>query len=148
MTNSPWPLGPVLEAARIERGLSTREAARRAGVSDTQWRNLERGFELRKGTRLEVSPRVDTVAKVARAIGLDVKQALELAGLPTVDADVPPDPDLSGVSDEALLDEVRRRMQLHHRGRITREDATAEGITLVGVEDDVDTRRIRSVADE
>jgi transcriptional regulator with XRE-family HTH domain len=126
----------VIEAARTNRGLSTREAARRAGVSDTLWRSLERGYELRKGTRFDVSPRADTVAKVARIIGIDVTKALELAGLPTVDGDIEPEPDLSGISDEHLLDEVRRRMQLRdgRRALTWQETDAAPGQFVVGTE--------------
>lgn len=107
----PWPLGPVLEKARIERGLATREAARRAGFSDTLWRTLERGYELRKGTKFPASPRANTVAAAAKVVGIPVDSALSLAGLSVRDLGPEPDaPDLSGISDDQLLEEVRRRM--------------------------------------
>lgn len=115
MDTTKWPLGPVLEAARLDRELATKEAARRAGVSDTLWRNLERGYELRKGVRFDVSPRPETVIKVARVVGVDTTRALELAGLPNVDPADWDEPDLTGVSDEHLLGEVRRRMQVRKR---------------------------------
>jgi transcriptional regulator with XRE-family HTH domain len=127
VTNSPWPLGRVLATARVERGLATREAARRAGISDTLWRTLERGYELRKNVQFPASPKPETVVKAAVAVGLDKKRALELAGLPTVDSDSYTEPDLSGVSDEHLLDEVRRRMQKRDgRRSLSREEIAAE----------------------
>lgn len=144
--NSPWPLGPVLEAARTARGLATKEAARRAGVSDTLWRSLERGFELRKGVRFRVSPRPETVVKVCRVVGIDPKRALELADLPTANPDDFDEPDLAGVSDEHLLDEVRRRMQLRSgRRTITRDEIDAGRFEPVG--DPTPVRTVDSRAD-
>lgn len=127
MDNSPWPLGRLLETARIDRGLSTKEAARRAGISDTLWRTLERGFELKKGTRFPASPRPETVVKAARIADIDPKTALALAGLPTVDPAEFEVLDLAGVSDEQLLDEVRRRMQLRTSKRtLSAQEMAAE----------------------
>jgi transcriptional regulator with XRE-family HTH domain len=109
---SPWPLGPALEQARTSRGLATREAARIAGISDTQWRNMERGYELRKGNKIAVSPRADTVERAARVVGLNVEQALRLAGLEVSLPDLAEHdtgPDLSAVDLDDLLGELRRR---------------------------------------
>jgi transcriptional regulator with XRE-family HTH domain len=126
MTSTPeWPLGPALEHARTTRGLSTREAARLAEMSDTLWRTLERGYELKRGHRFPASPRADKVARAAKVVGLDVTEALRMAGLDPLDAEPVPGPDLSHVSDDHLLMEVRRRMAPGGQGLVA-IDTTAD----------------------
>lgn len=49
--------------------LSVRAAAKRAGISDTHWRNIERGHQQLKDTTVEVRPNDETLAKMALAVG-------------------------------------------------------------------------------
>ncbi|MDQ3405080.1 MAG: helix-turn-helix transcriptional regulator [Actinomycetota bacterium] len=108
-----WPLGPEIQRAREELGLAKREAARRAGVSDTLWRTLERGFELRQGIKFRASPRPETVAKAARVVNYPVDVAWRLAGIDVPENDTEAgETDLSKISDDDLLSEVRRRMRV------------------------------------
>jgi transcriptional regulator with XRE-family HTH domain len=110
--DTEWPLGPALERGRVERGMATREAARRAGLSDTAWRNLERGYELKRGVKFPVSPKPETVAAAARVAGVAIDAAFKLANidLGLVQHHDQQPVDLSVVSDEQLLEEVRRRI--------------------------------------
>lgn len=89
-TPTDWPLGPVLEQARKQRRLSRKEAARRAGVSDTLLQTLERGYEMRRGQTFAARPRPETVIAVAQALGVNPRDALKLANLDTSILDTPP----------------------------------------------------------
>jgi transcriptional regulator with XRE-family HTH domain len=59
------PYGVLIEAAREDAGLSRREAARRAGISDSWWRYVAAGWQ---NGPLAGTP--DTVAAMARAVGV------------------------------------------------------------------------------
>lgn len=79
-----WPLGTYL---RDQRGkMSIREAARRADISESRWRQVEAGF-IKMGTDLDGKPinmpihtRAETVVKMCRAISADARKGLELGG--------------------------------------------------------------------
>lgn len=77
--DNPWPLGDFL---RTERGrMSVREAARRAELSESRWRQVEAGVQkMAGGIEVPVHPRPETVAAMCQAIGADVARGLELAG--------------------------------------------------------------------
>lgn len=74
-----WPLGEYL---RDQRGrMSIREAARRADISESRWRQIEAGVQkMAGGLEVPVHPRPETLAAMCRAITADTRQALELAG--------------------------------------------------------------------
>lgn len=74
-----WPLGEYL---REQRGkMAIREAARRADISESRWRQVEAGYQQMAGNiRVPVHPRAETVAAMCRAIAADVRRGLELAG--------------------------------------------------------------------
>ena len=74
-----WPLGAYL---REQRGrMSIREAARRADISESRWRQVEAGVQkMAGGIEVPVHPRAETLAAMARAISADVRTAIELAG--------------------------------------------------------------------
>lgn len=78
-TPSTWPLGEYL---REQRGkMSIREAARRADISESRWRQVEAGYQrMAGGVEVPVHPRAETVAAMCRAISADVAQGLQLAG--------------------------------------------------------------------
>jgi transcriptional regulator with XRE-family HTH domain len=61
------PYGALIEEARDHAGLSIRESARRAGISDAWWRYVVNG---RQGNN-PVTGAADTVADMARVVGLD-----------------------------------------------------------------------------
>lgn len=74
-----WPLGEYL---RDQRGrMAIREAARRADISESRWRQVEAGVQkMAGGIEVPVHPRAETLAAMARAISADGRTALELAG--------------------------------------------------------------------
>jgi hypothetical protein len=74
-----WPLGAFLRDARGQ--MSVRGAARRAGISEARWRQVEAGAQkVAGGIEVPVHPRAETVTAMARVVGADVTRALELAG--------------------------------------------------------------------
>ncbi|MDT7789369.1 MAG: hypothetical protein QOF58_7788, partial [Pseudonocardiales bacterium] len=90
------------------------------GISAPLWVTLERGYEVRQGQRLDANPRPETVVKAARAVGLDIDEALGYVGHTRADVtdpelrvemELPPATDLTAVSDEELLAEVGRRIK-------------------------------------
>jgi len=111
------PLGEALEAARQAAGLSQNEAASRAGVTSGTWGTAVRGGRQIKGMGFDqITPKPDTVAKMAVAVGLNVKHALRLAGYTPTDLSPTVDRrqikyDLSFIPDDQLNAEVRRREQ-------------------------------------
>jgi hypothetical protein len=61
--------------------MAIREAARRADISESRWRQVEAGVQkMAGGIEVPVHPRAETVAAMARAISADPRRALELAG--------------------------------------------------------------------
>jgi len=76
---STWPLGDYL---REQRGrMSIREAARRADISESRWRQIEAGVQkMAGGIEGPVHPRAETLAAMCRAISADPRRGLELAG--------------------------------------------------------------------
>lgn len=60
------PHGELIEAAREQAGLSMREAARRAGVSDAWWRYVVNGWQ----GDTPVAGTAETVAGFARVVGV------------------------------------------------------------------------------
>lgn len=78
-SSSSWPLGEYLREARGR--MSVREAARRAEVSESRWRQVEAGVQkMAGGIEVPVHPRPETVAAMCVAIGADAARGLELAG--------------------------------------------------------------------
>lgn len=77
--NAAWPLGRYL---REQRGkMAIREAARRADISESRWRQVEAGFQrMAGGIEVPVHPRPETVAAMCKAISADPRRGLELAG--------------------------------------------------------------------
>lgn len=74
-------LGELLEQARADLRISAREAARRAGISETRWRQIVSGSQVRRGRDVPVNPKARTVVAVALAVLVDPAEALAAAGL-------------------------------------------------------------------
>ena len=114
MTERPdWPLGPALKRARERKNLSQRAAAKRAGISDGRWRQLESGYQENKGQRIPISTTPRTVAAAARAVGWNVDEALDVAGFEPIKEDPPATNGrhlLADVPIDDLLAEIRRRV--------------------------------------
>lgn len=62
------PEGRLIERAREKLGISQAEAGRQAGVSGQRWRALVKGYK--EGGRQTVRGRADTLARMARVVGL------------------------------------------------------------------------------
>lgn len=61
--------------------MSAREAARRAGISEGRYRQIEAGYQsVGGGQRFAVNVPAGTAIAVARAVGLDPAEAVRLAG--------------------------------------------------------------------
>lgn len=110
-----WPLGPALEQARIRSGISGRAAAKRAGISSGRWYQLVSGVQKIKGQEIPISTTASTVVAVAKAVDLDINEALKLAGFDRRDVDIVVGPPprmvvLDEVPTEELLDVLRSRI--------------------------------------
>ena len=113
--HSPPEPGPFAVEMRMRRdhlNLSVPAAARRAGISPLWWRRLEAGYQPdeTKGYVL-ASPSIVTAVKIARALGMDERATLDLAGfegcdIPDVPA--PTDVDLIAQLPPKQRDEVMR----------------------------------------
>lgn len=71
------PEGATLEAARRRLGISQNEAARRAGISGTRWRQIVKGRQ----TGAQAGPvtgSATTVARMASAVGLSAEDLEEV----------------------------------------------------------------------
>lgn len=94
------------------RGLTGREAARRAGISESRWRHLETGVQYVGGQARPTSTKAATAATVARVVGLDVAEALRLAGFRPEEYG-----DLTRLGDEAQTERVPGFSRLTPRQR-------------------------------
>lgn len=82
-TPDQWLPGQLLQQAREHNGLSKAEAARRSGLSESWWRRLETGINIRNGQKIRVTATPEALAKAAQGVNLPVNQIFEAAGLET-----------------------------------------------------------------
>lgn len=112
----PWPVGPFITEAREKAKMSKVDLARRAGISAAKVQQLETGYSVQSGVKVPVGTTKSTIERVAQALGVNVDEALTLAGfLPN--ARHPVRVDLTHVTDADLIAELERRLSL--RGRRT-----------------------------
>ena len=64
MDRDQWAAGTLIRLARMQKGLTQREVAERAGTSQSAIAAYERGHK---------SPNFDTLVRIIRAVGLDLK---------------------------------------------------------------------------
>ncbi|WP_196249236.1 helix-turn-helix domain-containing protein [Rhodococcoides fascians] len=81
-------LGDHIRRARQAMSLSLRKAADRAGISDSRWRQIEKGVQRRNGVDYPAVTTAETLVSIADAVELDAKELLEIAGFPPEQADV------------------------------------------------------------
>ncbi|MEC3994965.1 helix-turn-helix transcriptional regulator [Actinacidiphila sp. DG2A-62] len=81
MTSLPTqrPEGALIQSAQRTLGISAAEAARRAGISPSRWRQIVLGYQTVSGIATPVTGPDATVARMARAVGLTPTQ-LQRAG--------------------------------------------------------------------
>ncbi|MET9218945.1 helix-turn-helix domain-containing protein [Streptomyces sp. NPDC088197] len=68
------PEGELIKVALAASGLSQREASRRAGMSDTRWRQIVSGYQSVDGTPVPVRGRDETLARMAHVVGVRPEQ--------------------------------------------------------------------------
>ena len=73
-------LGHELGRARERKGLSKREAARRAGLSDGAWRHLEMGLKVVYGRTVLPNPRPENLVSAAQAVGIPPAKLFAIVG--------------------------------------------------------------------
>lgn len=64
------PEGALIRLARKAAHVTVPDAARSAGISKARWTQVESGRESRNGTERVVNAKADTIAHMARAVGL------------------------------------------------------------------------------
>jgi transcriptional regulator with XRE-family HTH domain len=97
----PPPYAQLIARSRLAPPKMTiTEAARRAGISDTRWSQLENGYRMNRGHAEPEWAPADTLAHMARAVGVTPAQlqdaarddaAAELAALPAAIPEAVPD---------------------------------------------------------
>ncbi|MER6630116.1 helix-turn-helix transcriptional regulator [Streptomyces sp. NPDC000987] len=135
----PPPEAVLLKEALQRKRLSGREAARRAGVSDTWWRNITRGYQTVSGTAVAVRGPADTVARMAQVIDVtadqlrnagreDAAEALERLAAPPTAASQPTqyanDPHIGAIA--ALLATLPPEAQEEVLRRVNRMTQTGQ----------------------
>ncbi|MDK8889213.1 helix-turn-helix transcriptional regulator [Corynebacterium ulcerans] len=109
MTESPiyqWPAGRLLQAAREQKGLSKRDAAKRAGISESRWRQIECGWKKTNGELIETRPTSLNLVKCAKAVGASPDNILVAAGMKRAPATKATRDDLHAVVDTLTPSEV------------------------------------------
>ncbi|APT87420.1 helix-turn-helix domain-containing protein [Corynebacterium flavescens] len=89
MTTTQWRAGQLLQAARERQGLSKAEAARRSGLSESWWRRLETGVNIRNGQKIPVKATPEALTKAAHGVNLAAIEVLIAAGMREPAADTP-----------------------------------------------------------
>lgn len=120
------PLGELLEQARAELRISAREAARRSNISETRWRQIVSGRQMRRGEEVAVNPKARTVIAAALAVQIEPADALAAAGL-AAPADL-----------SLLVGDVRTEMDAQAR--------SARGAAVAGLSADDHDRLSREIA--
>lgn len=96
----------MLAAARRQRGLSKRAAAREAGFSEALWRQLEDGERpVAPGVTVPANPRSETLESAARAVGLEPADVFAAAHR---EYHAPAQPDIQIDASGVDLEELRR----------------------------------------
>jgi hypothetical protein len=103
----PPPWGALITAALASEGISAREAARRAGLSEGRWRQITGGYQVvSPGIYAEVRGPAATVARMAAVAGLTPAQ-LRAAGRDDAAKVLASQRDRKAETGAELLDRVR-----------------------------------------
>lgn len=133
---TPW--GKVLEAERHLRGWSHEETIKRAGLkSPSTWNTVVYGGREDRGEFTVVTPRPDTLARLALALGLDVLKVLKKAGHTKLPDDAQIDYHLEVVPSAQLWGELRQRGELTKgmEGVLARRKSPASAPNTTGYPD-------------
>lgn len=72
------PEGAAIAAALRTSRMSQREAATRAGISEARWRHIVSGYRPEAGHRIPVRGPAETVARMARVVGITPEKLEEV----------------------------------------------------------------------
>ena len=75
-----WEPGRLIQTAREDTGLSKRQAAQRAGISEAWWRQIESGYKSVEGKPVRANVPEKALVSAAVAVRADVKAVLAAAG--------------------------------------------------------------------
>lgn len=75
---SPLPEGELIKLAQIEAGMSARQAAELADISESRWRQIVSGVQRVSRNDARVEGPAVTVARMARAVGLTPERLAEV----------------------------------------------------------------------
>jgi len=129
--------GRWLAEQREQRGLRRRDAARRAKVSETLWRDLETGRKEAIGAiRLLPNPSADVLERVAGALELPLEDVLARIGRPTR----PTRPSSSPSSDSARVEDDGSLLAVKLRRLSSRDRALVERVVDAMIELEQDHR--------
>jgi transcriptional regulator with XRE-family HTH domain len=126
---APPPWGALITAALRQAGLSAREAARRAGLSEGRWRQITSGYQVvSAGVYAPVRGPAATLARMASVAGVTPGQ-LEQAGRADAAAVLAAAPAAS--AGDAILQRVRE-MNSDQARELLAAIAVQLGVTLAG----------------
>ena len=126
---APPPWGALITAALRQAGLSAREAARRAGISEGRWRQITSGYQVvSAGVYAPVRGPAATLARMASVAGVTPGQ-LEQAGGADGAAVLAAAPAAS--AGDAILQRVRE-MNSDQARELLAAIAVQLGVTLAG----------------
>jgi len=126
---APPPWGALITAALRQAGLSAREAARRAGLSEGRWRQITSGYQVvSAGIYAPVRGPAATLARMASVAGVTPAQ-LEQAGRADAAAALAAAP--AADAGEAILRRVRE-MNTDQARDLLAAIAVQLGVTLAG----------------
>ncbi|MBV7292328.1 helix-turn-helix domain-containing protein [Corynebacterium sp. TAE3-ERU16] len=75
-----WEPGRIIQTAREDTGLSKRQAAQRAGISESWWRQIESGYKRVDGEPVRANVPEKALVSAAVAVGADTQAVLAAAG--------------------------------------------------------------------
>jgi transcriptional regulator with XRE-family HTH domain len=137
---APPPWGALITAALRQAGLSAREAARRAGLSEGRWRQITSGYQVvSAGSYATVRGPAATLARMASVAGVTPAQ-LEQAGRADAAAVLTASPAAS--AGDAILRRVRE-MSTDQARELLATIAVQLGVTLGGEDGADGTQRER-----
>jgi transcriptional regulator with XRE-family HTH domain len=126
---APPPWGALITAALRQAGLSAREAARRAGLSEGRWRQITSGYQVvSAGSYAPVRGPAATLARMAAVAGITPAQ-LEQAGRADAAAILAASP--AADAGDAILRRVRE-MNTDQARELLATIAVQLGVTLGG----------------
>jgi transcriptional regulator with XRE-family HTH domain len=138
----PPPWGALISTALARQGISAREAARRAGMSEGRWRQITGGYQVvSPGVYAPVRGPAGTIARMAAVAGVTAAE-LRAAGREDAAHVLEARRERDAVSDEEMLERVRA-MDTEQARELLATIAVRLGISLQDAPAEDDTARER-----